>query len=529
MDSERKKLNPWLALRSLIAPATVAAAFGLALPLTAPAATGSSGSVATHVRNSGAICSTSYQHIYVTVNDVKAHISSAGWQDLTPGLSAAPIQIDLLAEAPTDCFLATLGVTSGLPAGKYQQIRIILDDSGKSKGKGKKKPGGNPPSVNACSALVPTTSNCIDLGGGNLVPLSLSSEGKTGIKIPPGQIAGGGLKIANGQGADLDIDFNACKSIVKAGNSGKYKLKPTLHAGEIDLSALVAGDVVEGTASAGAVTPGATPVPGANLWLESQTPVSDFTIGTPAAGISTAQVENVVATATSDVNGHFEFCPVPAGTYDLVADSGSMPATSDASNATITTSLVVTSTGGPNNLVLPLLDDLTSSALLEGLFTTQAAASMGAGDNIVFGGVQPFNGTSGTVQAIIPPLAGTVPVPAAGALPSVATIGAPTTGNCPDLGTSTCPTLTNCECFTLALPASDPVIGAWNAGGTSYAAPVSLSAGYSVIGAASNLVHPATPECSPTDMITDPASPFVVSGGTFTLASNPTLSFGSCD
>src|SRR5260370_42356745 len=114
-------------LKSTLGAVAIASAWGLFAPASSFATSGSSGSVATHVRTSGAVCSTSYQHIWVTVNDVTAHMSGKGWQDVTPGLSAAPIQIDLLAEAPTDCFLATLGVTSGLPAGKYQQMRIILD------------------------------------------------------------------------------------------------------------------------------------------------------------------------------------------------------------------------------------------------------------------------------------------------------------------------------------------------------------------------------------------------------------------
>jgi len=101
-------------------------------------------------------------------------------------MSAAPIQVDLLDEAPTDCFLATLGVTSGLPPGKYQQIRFILADAGKGAGKGKKKGGGGGgtgPAVNACSSLSSTIYNCIDLGGGKLVPIKLTSEGNTGIKF----------------------------------------------------------------------------------------------------------------------------------------------------------------------------------------------------------------------------------------------------------------------------------------------------------------------------------------------------------
>src|SRR5258708_11927348 len=134
-------------LKSTLVAVAIASGWGLLLPAGSFAASGSSGSVATHVRSTSGTCATSYQHIYVTVNDVTAHMSGKGWQDLTPGLSAAPIQIDLLAAAPTDCFLATLGVTSGLPAGKYQQIRIVLDDARKSTGKAKKKHGGTPPTA----------------------------------------------------------------------------------------------------------------------------------------------------------------------------------------------------------------------------------------------------------------------------------------------------------------------------------------------------------------------------------------------
>ena len=276
-------------------------------------------------------------------------------------------------------------------------------------------------------------------------------------------------------------------------------------------------------------------MPGASLWLESQTPALDLNIGTPASTTNTAQVDNVVAKATADTNGHFEFCPVPAGTYELVADSGSMPGTSNSSNATITTGLAVTKSGGPNNLVIPLLDDGSSPALLEGLFSTEAATSQGLGDDIAFAGVQPFAGSSGTVQAVIPPLSGTVPAPVrresskrdhrrvydGGQLPRYR-------GSCLSDGT-------NCECFTLAVPASNPVIGAWKAGGTTYDSPAAGTVDYSTTGAASQIGNPATPQCAPSALITDPALPFSVLGASVTEADNPTsgvlptLSFQSCD
>lgn len=97
----------------------------------------------------GDACSSSdYQHVWVTVSDVQAHMGKSGWVDLTPGLAMAPMQVDLLNATSTDCFLASLGYTSGLPVGRYQQIRIMLWDNagpgnghGHGKGKGKGKGG----------------------------------------------------------------------------------------------------------------------------------------------------------------------------------------------------------------------------------------------------------------------------------------------------------------------------------------------------------------------------------------------------
>jgi Domain of unknown function (DUF4382) len=500
-----------------------------------------SGKVTTTISNAPT-CSGGFQHIWVTVSDVRAHKRHANWQDLTPDLAANPIQVDLLNEAPTDCFLATLGFTSGLPPGKYQQIRIILFD-GTTHGKrglhGKAGAHGHghhgppvtptPPATNACSSI--GVYNCVDTGSG-LFPIKLTSEAKTGLKIPPGQIAGHGLVIASGQGADLDIDFNACQSIKKAGKSGKYILKPTLHAGEVDTTAIISGVVVEGNVSNTDVVPDtASPVAGANLWLESQTPPLDYTVGTPAAAPTpvTAQVENVVRTTTSAADGSFGFCPMPAGTYEIVSDSSSMPSTGGSSNATITTGVVVTNSGGPNDLVIPLLADETAPATpatLQSIVTTENSTTPpGAGDNVALAGVQPFDGDSGIVQAIVPPLTGTLPAPGSDGLPSVTTTSAVDAANCSDAGVSAavCPTGTNCACFTLALPASNPVIGSASSG--TYAAPAPTPAVYSVTGAASSLTTPGAPECAPSTMITDPASPLAVPAAIAT----PILSFGACD
>ena len=49
-----------------------------------------------------------YQHAWVTVSDVEAHMGKSGWVDLTPGLGTAPMQIDLLDATSTDCLSGCL-------------------------------------------------------------------------------------------------------------------------------------------------------------------------------------------------------------------------------------------------------------------------------------------------------------------------------------------------------------------------------------------------------------------------------------
>jgi Domain of unknown function (DUF4382) len=131
-----------------------------------------------------------FAHVYVTITDVQANVSStagdgdSGWTDVTPGLSSQPKQVDLLRQANNQCFLATLGDTQQLQAGSYQQIRLILADNSATV------------TNNACG----NSTNCIVLSADNSVhTLLLSSESKTGLKIPSGQIASGGFTIAAGQ------------------------------------------------------------------------------------------------------------------------------------------------------------------------------------------------------------------------------------------------------------------------------------------------------------------------------------------
>jgi hypothetical protein len=227
-----------------------------------------------------------FAHVYVTITDVQANVSSTagdgdtGWTDLTPGLSSQPKQVDLLGQASNQCFLATLGDTQQLRAGSYQQIRLILTDNSATV------------TNNACG----NSTNCIVLSADNSVhTLLLSSESKTGLKIPSGQIASGGFTIAAGQTKDLDIDFNTCESIVQEGN-GQYRLKPVLHAGEVSVtSTSINGKILDSATG--------NPVNGQVLVALEQK---------DATG-----VDRIMMATLAGSDGSFVFCPIPTGTYDI--------------------------------------------------------------------------------------------------------------------------------------------------------------------------------------------------------------------
>lgn len=231
-----------------------------------------------------------FQSVFVTITDVQANVSSSsdsGWVDLTPSLSKNPKQIDLLnVPASSDnCFLATLGDALELQAGTYQQIRIILASNSSTGVSG-----------NQCGSA----NNCVVVNnhsGLKTYPLQLSSEAQTGIKIPSAQIAGGALNVAAGQTEDLDIDFQTCASIVQEGN-GQYRLKPVLHAGVVAAtSSSLNGSVLD--ASTGNAATGTVEVA-----LEQP----------DSSGINRVYMTTLADPAT----GQFVFCPLPAGTYNIV-------------------------------------------------------------------------------------------------------------------------------------------------------------------------------------------------------------------
>ena len=409
-----------------------------------------------------------FAHVYVTITDVKASVNQSAadndssFVDLTPGLSKAPRQIDLLGQANNQCFLASLGDALQLQAGNYQQIRLILADNAASV------------SANACNG----STNCVVLQDGTIHTLELSSESKTGIKIPSGQIASGGFSIAAGQTKDLDIDFNTCTSIVQEGN-GKYRLKPVLHAGEVTTTATSINGTVVDNATGNAVN---GPV---LVALEQK---------------DSTGIDRIFMSTLTDSRGVFVFCPLPSGTYDVVIVGSS--------NTVAYAPTVITSvpTGSAMSVIKlhAQASPATAAAIFNGLITS--ASTSGA--------------TSADVQvSVLSTLSSglTVTVPLIqNATQSTAVLALSTQPG------ATCPTGTDCAAYTLAVPALSPYSAAFAAGGATLTAGPSPAA-YKVDALAFVPQSGGTVDCTVSELQSVSLTPVA---GTPVLV--PTLAFSGC-
>ena len=205
-----------------------------------------------------------YDAVNITIEKVRVHRNvdaadgDTGWSEIV--LSPAR-RIDLLTLS--NGVLQELGQTA-LPAGKYTQLRLVLAANGTA----------TPPP----NSVVPT--------GGAETALTTPSAQQSGLKLNTN------IDVASNEVADFVLDFDACKSVVKRGNSGQYNLKPVI-------------SVIPRLSDAGMRVVGYV----------------DASIAGSATLVS-LQSNGVPVKATSPAaNGQFVLYPVPAGTYDLVVTS----------------------------------------------------------------------------------------------------------------------------------------------------------------------------------------------------------------
>lgn len=261
-----------------------------------------------------------YDQVNVTVQKVRVHQSGtandndAGWSEI---VLATPKKIDLLGL--TNGVLEELGQTA-LPVGTYTQMRLILADS-----------TNNAPFTNS---VVPT--------GGSEVALKTPSGQQSGVK------ANINIGIAANQLADFVVDFDACKSVVTAGSSGTYLLKPVVSV----IPRYVSGVV-------GYVDP---------------------TLA-GAATVSLQQSGVVIKASTPDSTGKVTLQPVAPGTYTLVSTAPGRT-TQVVTGVTVAANLVTSL----NASTTPLVPPVSTTGILSGT----------AAVNTLVRALQPL--TSGSVE-----------------------------------------------------------------------------------------------------------------------------------
>lgn len=384
----------------------------------------------------------SFQNVWVTITRVRAHTSSTagpndnGWVDLVD-LRTNPPQLDLLSLASPACLLTQLGSTSGIAPGQYQQIRLHLLSN--SPGIGEATPG-----VNNCNG---SGFNCVITASGTTQTLLLSSEAQTGIKIPTGQITGGSFSVSAGQSTNLNLDFDACSSIIQQGN-GQFRLKPVLHAGVIS----PAGNFINGTV---VDRVSGKAIQNAIVLIEQSDP-------------NNPTIDRIIAQTTTGSTGDFIICPLPAGTYDVVVAAKTSLTTY---NATVTLQVPLGTTMGniplvPETQVVP--------GTISGQISTTNSVGLPTTADLNLSALQ----QAGSLLVTIPPLANSTP--------NVTS----------ENGTVS---------YTLVLPASNPSVGTFSASSsTFYPLPVAGPAIYFANAQAfvptNSSLNPGSSNCNPSSL-----------------------------
>lgn len=204
-----------------------------------------------------------YDAVNVTIEKLRVHeraeagTSDGGWSDI---VLSPPKRVDLLTLQ--NGALEPLGEVA-VTAGHYAQIRMVLAE--------------NDQASPLANSVLPT--------GRAEAPLDISSASRSGIKVKLD------ATVDPDQAADVVLDFDACKSVVRAGNSGRYKLKPVV-------SAIPVGPA--GQSVAGFIDPSLT--------------MANTRVSVQQAGVQ-------VKATTPEASGRFMLYPVPVGEYDLVVSA----------------------------------------------------------------------------------------------------------------------------------------------------------------------------------------------------------------
>ncbi len=217
-----------------------------------------------------------YEEVNVEIIDIQYNSKEGdqGWKSFTPE-NGYPIQVDLTKLIAGNDLLLTDEI---IPAGTFKQIRLILSDNNTVLLEGETTP----------------------------IHLDTPSAEQSGLKIMLDENLEGGFSYT------FILDWDVQRSVVKAGNSGKYILKPVIRANAEVNSGTLGGQVVADPLS------------------------DDDNITQPLAnvvvGVYTLEGVLVTQTQTNDL-GNFMIHGLRAGEYKIkIATDTYMPFESEALN-----------------------------------------------------------------------------------------------------------------------------------------------------------------------------------------------------
>jgi len=275
-----------------------------------------------------------YDAVNVTVSKVRVHQSAsatdndAGWYDIT--LSPAR-KINLLNL--TNGALEELGETP-LAAGHYTQLRLVLVPN-----------------------TVATLANSVVLSGTTTeIPLDTPSGVQSGIKLI------NQFDVAVGQRVDLVLDFDASKSVVKAGASGKYILKPVIK-----------------------VIP--TVLNGIDGFVEISSLGSNVSV-------SAQQNGTVIGSTVPNTQGYFLIARLAPGTYDVVLTADGRTTKVIASVPVANTTSITTLSSSVTPITMPLSITIPATRNISGIVVLNPTSSI---DESAFVAAKQTFGSSPTV------------------------------------------------------------------------------------------------------------------------------------
>lgn len=185
------------------------------------------------------------KEVWIDVKEVRVNMKDTSWMVLN---GAHPGLYNLLELTDGK---DTLLADAQIPTGNISQLRLVLGDN-----------------------------NYIITKSGERIDLTTPSAQQSGLKVQIHQAVTGGTLYR------LILDFDAGKSIVKAGNSGKYILKPVLRV----ISFVASGGNVKGVVVPNSVKTAIYAING---------------------------TDTIASTFTEPLNGHFWFGDIPSGNYSL--------------------------------------------------------------------------------------------------------------------------------------------------------------------------------------------------------------------